>query len=191
MVAKRKPCKSCGIHQKKKDHPFWCFECWLSRQPLELREKWATWRRRAIPEELHLSRIPKEDWPEGRRWCSGCQTFVRLADCANGASRCRICTSVKAHAGAVEKKYGITAAEYKALFIAQGGRCYICQRQAHSKRLAVDHNHETGEVRGLLCADSERGCNHAILGNIKDLAMARRIVAYLESPPARSVLTSR
>jgi hypothetical protein len=90
----------------------------------------------------------------------------------------------------VERTYGITESEYRALFVAQQGRCYICQRQTHSKRLAVDHDHETGEVRGLLCADSERGCNHAVLGNIKDIAMARRIVAYLEDPPARRVLTS-
>jgi hypothetical protein len=97
---------------------------------------------------------------------------------------------VSAHAGRVERTYGITAEEYRALFIAQGGRCYICQRVARSKRLAVDHDHVTGEVRGLLCADSERGCNHAILGNIRDVEMARRIVKYLEAPPARSVLTS-
>jgi Recombination endonuclease VII len=91
----------------------------------------------------------------------------------------------------VEKVYGITPDDYRALFIAQGGRCYICQRKTHSKRLAVDHDHVTGAVRGLLCADNERGCNHAILGNIRDLAMAKRIVAYLEDPPANSVLTSR
>jgi hypothetical protein len=190
MTVKRKICKVCCIHQKKKDHPLWCYECWLSRQPIEFKEKWAHWRKNAIPPIYHLSRVPKEDWPEGRRWCSGCQSFVRLSDCSNGASRCKTCNSVSAHAGAVEKKYGITAAQYKDLFVAQGGRCYICQRQTHTKRLAVDHDHATGEVRGLLCADGERGCNHAILGNIRDLAMARRIVAYLEEPPARSVLTS-
>jgi hypothetical protein len=52
----------------------------------------------------------------------------------------------------------------------------------------VDHDHVTGRVRGLLCADSDWGCNYAILGKIKDVAMARRIVQYLVSPPADSVL---
>jgi hypothetical protein len=90
----------------------------------------------------------------------------------------------------VQRTYGISPEDYRALFLAQGGRCFICQRKVHTKRLAVDHDHKTGEVRGLLCADDERGCNHAVLGNIKDLAMAKRIVSYLENPPARSVLTS-
>jgi hypothetical protein len=98
---------------------------------------------------------------------------------------------MKSHGAMVEKTYGITADEYRALYLAQAGLCYICQRKTHSKRLAVDHDHLTGEVRGLLCSDSERGCNHAILGNIRDLEMAKRIVSYLEEPPARSVLTSR
>lgn len=91
----------------------------------------------------------------------------------------------------VERTYGITDEEYDALLKYQGGRCYICQRKSNSKRLAVDHDHETGEVRGLLCPDDKRGCNHAILGNIRDLAMAKRIVTYLEDPPARKVLTRR
>ena len=190
MATKPKLCKICQIHPKKKDHPLWCFECWLSRQPIQTREKWSRWRKLYIPEDLHVSRVSASDWPEGRRWCSGCQTFVRLSDCSPGASRCRTCNSISAHSGMVKRTYGITADEYRALFLAQGGRCFICQRRTHTKRLAVDHDHVTGEVRGLLCADGDRGCNHAILGNIRDLDMAKRIVTYLENPPARKVLTS-
>lgn len=83
----------------------------------------------------------------------------------------------------VEKTYGLSDQDYAALLAYQGGRCYICQRVPRSRRLAVDHDHETGAVRGLLCSDSDRGCNHAILGNIKDLEMAQRIVEYIEDPP--------
>lgn len=189
MPGHRKPCMICGIHPKMKDHPRWCYECWLTKQSVEVREKWARWRLAAIPEPYHLGRVSKESWPQGRRWCAGCQSFVRLSDCGPNSSRCRTCISMGNHSGMVERTYGITSEQYRALFKAQGGRCYICRRKVHSKRLAVDHDHQTGEVRGLLCADSERGCNHAILGNIADLAMARRIVEYLENPPARSVLT--
>lgn len=188
MRSKRKPCVDCGLHPKMREHPRWCFECWLSRQSIEVREKWVRWRFSAIPEELRLSRVPSKDWPENRRWCSGCQSFVRLSDCSG--SRCKTCNSMASHSSMVQRTYGISPEDYRALFLAQGGRCFICQRKVHTKRLAVDHDHKTGEVRGLLCADDERGCNHAVLGNIKDLAMAKRIVSYLENPPARSVLTS-
>lgn len=57
-------------------------------------------------------------------------------------------------------KYGLSEHAYNELNVAQNGRCAICAR---AKPLVVDHNHETGEVRGLLCSD----CNKA-LGFFKD-----------------------
>lgn len=50
-------------------------------------------------------------------------------------------------------KYGITIAHYDKMFEAQGGKCKICQsHQGKLKRaLCVDHCHDTGRVRGLLC----------------------------------------
>jgi len=54
--------------------------------------------------------------------------------------------------------YGITAEEYWRIYELQGGCCYICQRATGvRKRLSVDHCHETGLVRGLLCTLCERG----------------------------------
>lgn len=43
--------------------------------------------------------------------------------------------------------------ERQKLYDKQGGKCYICGKpESHfTKRLAVDHNHKTGRVRGLLC----------------------------------------
>lgn len=184
-----KLCGDCGVCEKAPGRTKWCWECWLSRQPVHVRAQWAEWRLQAVPEPLRLARVPKDQWPEGRRWCSGCQTFVRLRDVGRGASRCKTCASVASHGRQVEVRYGITADDYAALFKAQEGRCFICRERPRTKRLAVDHDHVTGEVRGLLCADNEWGCNYAILGKIKDLAMAKRIVTYLETPPARKVLT--
>lgn len=46
-------------------------------------------------------------------------------------------------------KYGLTQDDYDALVIAQDGLCAICR--APQESLCVDHCHETGEVRGLLC----------------------------------------
>jgi hypothetical protein len=58
---------------------------------------------------------------------------------------------------ALKRRYGITQAQYLGMIKAQGGKCAICQ-QVSPKPLVIDHNHETGEVRGLLC----HFCNTAI-----------------------------
>lgn len=62
----------------------------------------------------------------------------------------------------VQKRYGIDVDQYDAMFIKQEGKCAICfTHQSDLKiRLAVDHNHSTGEVRGLLCDNCNRGIGH-------------------------------
>jgi len=62
-------------------------------------------------------------------------------------------------------KYGITFDDFKAMLKNQNYQCAICGiHQAQLVyRMAVDHDHSTGKVRGLLC----RPCNHA-LGLLKD-----------------------
>lgn len=65
-----------------------------------------------------------------------------------------------------ERNLGITDDQYWDLYRKQGGRCGICERRLYSKRFkafCVDHNHETGEIRGLLC----HNCNRAI-GMLRD-----------------------
>lgn len=83
------------------------------------------------------------------------------------------------------ERYGLTPEQYKALYEAQNGSCYICQRATgKTKRLAVDHDHATGYVRGLLCGP----CN-SILAQIRDdRYAAARIVLYLMYPPAFDVI---
>lgn len=73
--------------------------------------------------------------------------------------------------------YGIDLETYSDLFAAQGGECAICGIHADlfERALAVDHNHETGKVRGLLC----HNCNLA-LGSFKDdVARLQKAVQYL------------
>ena len=60
----------------------------------------------------------------------------------------------------------ITDELYQALFEQQKGLCSICRRPGGNRRLHVDHDHETKEIRGLLC----HKCN-AGLGNLDDLVL--------------------
>lgn len=61
------------------------------------------------------------------------------------------------------KRFGITLEEYDVLLNIQNGVCAICGNKCNRGRLAVDHCHKTGRIRGLLC----RKCN-AILGLMND-----------------------
>lgn len=59
----------------------------------------------------------------------------------------------------LKRKYGVSLSQYKELLEEQGGVCAICKRVNHTKnKLAVDHNHKTGNYRGLLCSK----CNTAL-----------------------------
>lgn len=73
--------------------------------------------------------------------------------------------SFKEEKGNRYKKYKITQKDYNNLFIIQEGKCLICSTHQSNlkKKLAVDHNHQTSEVRGLLCANCNAG-----LGMFKD-----------------------
>lgn len=74
--------------------------------------------------------------------------------------------------------YNITRKEYDLLLQKQNSKCAICQRERDTmkKRLAVDHDHKTGKVRGLLC----NNCNSA-LGNFRDsIQILRTAVKYLK-----------
>lgn len=64
----------------------------------------------------------------------------------------------------LKSKFGLSDAEYAAMLAEQGGVCAICGGEcATGWRLAVDHCHQTGQIRGLLCGR----CNRAI-GQMED-----------------------
>lgn len=78
--------------------------------------------------------------------------------------------------GEIVKKYGITLVDYEEILAKQNGLCAICERvENNGKAFCVDHDHENGKIRGLLCYK----CNTAIglLGDNIDLA--ERAVSYL------------
>lgn len=74
----------------------------------------------------------------------------------------------------VEKVYGLTQTQYKALWASQDFLCAICRKPIRVRRPQVDHCHDTGVVRGLLC----KPCNYTLLGHFK-LETLIRAARYL------------
>jgi hypothetical protein len=80
------------------------------------------------------------------------------------------------------KDFGIDLTAYQAMFVAQKGVCAICalpERDTHTgkiKALAVDHHHETGAIRGLLCS----ACNTGIGKFGDDPTRLHAAAAYIE-----------
>jgi len=135
-----------------------------------------------VPEELRVKRTKKvlAQAPTGRSWCAGCQSWRDVVDFGKKATQCRACVSAAQHDARVAKVYGLTPAEYDELLKLQGGKCAICRARPRSKRLAVDHDHATGAVLGLLCSR----CNHDLKGAAWDsAAMALALWHYMNTPP--------
>jgi len=180
-MAAKKPCKEEGCAFLKFRSYQRCIWHWLATQPMDEQVRYAAHRLQVASERegyVERHRIKPEDWPEGKRWCAGCQWWVPLFYVPKNGARCKACTSRAAYAGKLEKTYGITPEEYDQLLAFQGGRCAICGQQPKSRRLAVDHDHETGAVRGLLCSADEWGCNVSLRKLLNDGEMARRAYAY-------------
>lgn len=78
--------------------------------------------------------------------------------------------------GHLRRKFGITLEDYEELLARQGGVCAVCSREpTPGISLHVDHDHETGRIRGLLCFR----CNNA-LGDLEDdPALLRAAARYL------------
>lgn len=84
-------------------------------------------------------------------------------------------------AGSLKHEYGITPEQYAAIFDSQGGVCCLCGRPPKTKQLSVDHCHESGQIRGLLC----QPCN-AALGRMGDNEEGvLRALDYLRTYPER------
>jgi len=79
-------------------------------------------------------------------------------------------------------KYGLTESEYLGMFDSQNNLCAICESSFDKVRACVDHSHETGEIRGLLCDRCNKG-----LGMFKDSQeLLTKAIAYLKLPDVPS-----
>ncbi len=137
---------------------------------------------------------------EQTKTCSKCKEVKSLSEFYKDISKidsyyssCKVCvlarqswknvTPTQSRKWTLNRRYGITPEEYDLLFEAQNGVCYICQKPCVTgKRLAVDHDHDTGAIRGLLCTP----CNKYVVGNL-NVNQIYRILEYMDNPPANKV----
>jgi hypothetical protein len=74
------------------------------------------------------------------------------------------------------RRLGISVEDVLQALARQKG-CSICGREEPNRRLALDHDHRTGKLRGLLC----HNCNQALGKFQDDPALLRKAAAYLEA----------
>jgi hypothetical protein len=148
---------------------------------------------------------PPKLTPRTEKRCPRCDTvkpvddFYRNRSASDGRQGyCKPCWTEKAktsnfratgryyHRGHhLRKMYGITVAEYDAMLAESGGKCWVCgeaETATHPKTgtlfsLAVDHDHDTGEVRGLLCFV----CNKTIRSTGDDRGRLMALIQYLDT----------
>lgn len=114
--------------------------------------------------------------PEGHKRCGKCQVVKEVASFSRRRrggdalhSYCKDCN----RSAMREWNYGLSHDEYQNILDRQGGVCAICSEP--DRKLVIDHDHQTGTVRGLLCADCNIG-----LGRFRDTpAYLQAAVAYL------------
>jgi len=73
-------------------------------------------------------------------------------------------------------EYGMSVEEYDGLLLHQSGKCAICRQPPNRRKLAVDHSHMTGKIRGLLCSS----CNVLIALAKENPTILSRAIDYLE-----------
>lgn len=98
-------------------------------------------------------------------------------DPKTGDRHCRSCRTLDAKIWRLKTIYGLTLNQSEKMFAAQEGKCWICLREfSETLTPCVDHDHATGEIRGLLC----NGCNSG-LGQFRDsVDVILRAIEYLQ-----------
>lgn len=131
-----------------------------------------------------------KDWPQGwfkDKECRNCGVvYTPVSPCNLYCSD--DCANDGKTTAYLKRSYGITLADYTKMLEQQEHKCAICDgpgfkmKGQHNVLLVVDHDHETGDVRGLLC----HNCNRA-LGLLQDSTkVVGSALSYLESATTRS-----
>ena len=155
-----KPCARCGVNPRNSSSPSYCIPC-KRANAREAAERRGSWKR---PQEK-CSRCGEARTGRHLSYCPPCASAYRAEQ------PCPKCGSSKAGPNGTKspycvpcyrdhrlrKTYGISAAEFDALLSGQGGRCAICRGEESDRQWHVDHCHDTGNIRGVLCAKCNMG----------------------------------
>jgi hypothetical protein len=120
----------------------------------------------------------KDKRGSARSNCKACAAREGLAWRKANPDRHRAIYQKTNHRIHVKKRFGLEVEQFDALFAACNGVCCICLKpESRARRLSLDHNHETGALRGFLCSR----CN-IFLGSVKDDAeLLDRAAHYLRT----------
>jgi Recombination endonuclease VII len=181
-----KPHSDFGTNKRLSDGlAYYCKACFQAISRASYRKRQAE-RGKAV-------RNPRAPAPPGSKWCNDCHDYRPLAEFPRNVARfdgfmtyCRMHHNKRVvesrelvHGSSrhyhLVRRYGIGAAEVEAMISRQAGACLICLRSLGDKA-HVDHDHETGAVRGMLCFNCNGGLGQ--FGDDPDLL--RRAAEYLD-----------
>ena len=169
----------------KEKHPLYGRWCWAKRDGGRIEawdDFWAFVQDVGDPpnENSALRRCaPSKPWsPENCYWTEQRPNENK----ASAARRWREQNPAKTRDTDLKRMYGITLEQWQEMFDNQDGRCAVCGKEEsavhHSgkrRNLAVDHCHDTGIVRGLLCTECNRG-----IGSFRDnIEFLENAIRYL------------
>lgn len=164
-----KVCSACGLDKSAAEFP------WKNRERGQRNGRCKPCHRVAVKasEERHREAVKARH-----------RTYHEQNRHARNADRRDRYDSAHARDGKLRSQFGISLEQYNEMLSRQGGACAICERpesalaaNGEPRALAVDHDHDTGAVRGLLCA----ACNVALGAFGDDPARLRTAAAYIEN----------
>lgn len=116
--------------------------------------------------QCNLCKIEFKPNCPGRKYCAGCSIIQKRESHRISMNKYRKNNLKKSRIQSADWKlrtdFGITYDDYLEMSKKQGGKCAICETQPMGgrgvlRKLAVDHCHETGKIRALLCSDCNTG----------------------------------